>query len=331
MPRVADRLPALAGLIDFRNRTALEERCGFLPPAANRQISVTGPAALGTAAGLQPWAVAGAGVGIASGREMAVIGDVRLDNRPELASQLGTSPDRSDCEMVLDAWSRWGPAAVDRLRGDYVFAVWSTEHDELDLVRGPLPRDRCFIDPGRGGSPSPLARSCLPMCKEPGWRSTSTLPRASSPASPSPERRRSSPASSGSNRPAGFTSTRPISVWSGSGARSGPSPGRAPTMTSPMNSATSSTRRCVCARRGGPGWSPRISARAATAAPSPLRPLRCWGGAANGCSRSRALRERASRVPDSTIAWMTKASSRARRQRSIRTLSMSSCGRGHAF
>ena len=83
MTRVADRLPALAGLIDFRNRTALEERCGFLLPAANRQISVTGPAALGTTAGLQPWAVAGAGVGIASGREMAVIGDVRLDNRPK--------------------------------------------------------------------------------------------------------------------------------------------------------------------------------------------------------------------------------------------------------
>ncbi|HWU93291.1 MAG TPA: hypothetical protein VN106_08615, partial [Sphingomicrobium sp.] len=125
MTRVADRLPALAGLIDFRNRADLKERCGALLPSANRQISILGSTALGTAAGALPWCAEDAGVGMVSRGEVVIVGDVRLDNRVVLASELGTPWGQSDCEVLLAAWLRWGPAAVDRLRGDYVFALWS--------------------------------------------------------------------------------------------------------------------------------------------------------------------------------------------------------------
>ena len=151
MTGVADRLPALAGLIDFRNRTDLKERCGALLPSANRKIAIAGPAAFGTAAGAQPWCADNAGVHMVSRPEVVIVGDVRLDNRLALASELGTASGQSDCEIVLAACSRWGgAAAVDRLRGDYVFALWSEARDELELVRGPLSAGQLFYRSGPG-------------------------------------------------------------------------------------------------------------------------------------------------------------------------------------
>jgi asparagine synthase (glutamine-hydrolysing) len=48
----------------------------------------------------------------------------------------------SDTEVLLRAWQRWGPAALDRLDGMYAFAIWDNHARRLHLVR-----DRLGIKP----------------------------------------------------------------------------------------------------------------------------------------------------------------------------------------
>jgi asparagine synthase (glutamine-hydrolysing) len=44
----------------------------------------------------------------------------------------------SDTEVVLEAWRRWGPAALPRFRGMFAFAIHDAETGDLTLVRDPL-------------------------------------------------------------------------------------------------------------------------------------------------------------------------------------------------
>ena len=44
----------------------------------------------------------------------------------------------SDTEVVLEAWRHWGPAALDRFRGMFAFALADTATGELVLARDPL-------------------------------------------------------------------------------------------------------------------------------------------------------------------------------------------------
>ena len=44
----------------------------------------------------------------------------------------------SDTEVVLESWRRWGPAALDRFRGMFAFALADTATGELVLARDPL-------------------------------------------------------------------------------------------------------------------------------------------------------------------------------------------------
>lgn len=56
-----------------------------------------------------------------------VTADARLDNRGELLQALGLS-DRAavtgDGQLILAAYLRWGMACLERLRGDFAFALW---------------------------------------------------------------------------------------------------------------------------------------------------------------------------------------------------------------
>ena len=68
---------------------------------------------------------------------VAIAGDVRLDGREALrralrlgAGSAGTSPihagvpSAGDLELIVAAYSTWGAAAVERLRGDFSFVLW---------------------------------------------------------------------------------------------------------------------------------------------------------------------------------------------------------------
>lgn len=72
---------------------------------------------------------------IESGRFMFVA-DARLDNRQELLSALricGT--DVPDSNILLQAWLRWGENCLNRLVGDFAFALWDSEEQRLILAR----------------------------------------------------------------------------------------------------------------------------------------------------------------------------------------------------
>jgi asparagine synthase (glutamine-hydrolysing) len=69
----------------------------------------------------------------------ALIADVRLDNRQELAVELGFSSQRSatmaDSAMLLAAWQRWHEECVEHLSGAFSFAVWNEQEHHLFLAR----------------------------------------------------------------------------------------------------------------------------------------------------------------------------------------------------
>jgi asparagine synthase (glutamine-hydrolysing) len=58
--------------------------------------------------------------------------------RRELVAEGATFRTRSDTEVVLEAWRRWGTEAPARFRGMFAFAVHDAETGDLTLVRDPL-------------------------------------------------------------------------------------------------------------------------------------------------------------------------------------------------
>ncbi|MEG3180504.1 asparagine synthetase B family protein [Sphingomonas sp. LT1P40] len=76
----------------------------------------------------------------ASGR-YAMVADLRLDNRPELAESLGIAAERlksmADSDVALAAWERWGSEAIPRLVGDFAIVVWDRDARVLHLARDP--------------------------------------------------------------------------------------------------------------------------------------------------------------------------------------------------
>lgn len=79
----------------------------------------------------EPWAEAGGPLLLAA--------DVRIDNRDELLDALGL--DRAsaggDSWLLHAGWSLWGEGLLERLNGDFAFAVWESERQRLTLVRDP--------------------------------------------------------------------------------------------------------------------------------------------------------------------------------------------------
>jgi asparagine synthase (glutamine-hydrolysing) len=75
--------------------------------------------------------------------------DARLDNRMELVRQLRLNPDesrhRSDSEIILLSYAKWGADCVRYLLGDFAFAIWDAAEQHLFLARDPLgARDLCL-------------------------------------------------------------------------------------------------------------------------------------------------------------------------------------------
>lgn len=69
-----------------------------------------------------------------------IVADVRLDGREELIDELKLAnrevrSNAPDCDLILDAYAAWGTACLDRLRGDYSFALWDAERRRLFCAR----------------------------------------------------------------------------------------------------------------------------------------------------------------------------------------------------
>jgi asparagine synthase (glutamine-hydrolysing) len=69
----------------------------------------------------------------------SLVADVRLDNREQLAAELGLSAQSTvvmaDSDMLLAAWQHWGEQCVDHLSGAFSFAVWNEQEQHLFLAR----------------------------------------------------------------------------------------------------------------------------------------------------------------------------------------------------
>ena len=70
-------------------------------------------------------------------RSVCLVADVRLDNRADLARQLGlVHPEAlSDSAFLLEAWLRWGESCLDYLIGAFAFAVWIPARQQLFAAR----------------------------------------------------------------------------------------------------------------------------------------------------------------------------------------------------
>src|ERR1700752_2824423 len=67
-------------------------------------------------------------------------GDLRLDGRRELLGQIaGKEPaidvDATSEELLLRAWARWGGGCLDRVIGDFSFALWDANEGSLWCAR----------------------------------------------------------------------------------------------------------------------------------------------------------------------------------------------------
>lgn len=84
--------------------------------------------------------------------QWAIVADARIDNRDELAEQLGLGPHQalSDAALIGHAYDAWGAAFVDRLLGDFAVAIWSPGRQILTLLRDPTGQRPLHFHAGRG-------------------------------------------------------------------------------------------------------------------------------------------------------------------------------------
>ncbi len=76
---------------------------------------------------------------VARWRQWVAVGDVRLDNREEVAALAGHAPlDVSDLVLVLAALDTRGPDCVDRFHGDFAFVAWDARGQKLVAARDPF-------------------------------------------------------------------------------------------------------------------------------------------------------------------------------------------------
>lgn len=69
----------------------------------------------------------------------AITADARIDNRDQLISELGLdrilASELSDSQLILKAYLKWGKLSPAKLLGDYTFAIWDIDAQELFCAR----------------------------------------------------------------------------------------------------------------------------------------------------------------------------------------------------
>jgi asparagine synthase (glutamine-hydrolysing) len=70
---------------------------------------------------------------------LVLVADIRLDCRDELIGALGLPADEAgqtcDAAILLASLERWGESALDRIAGDFAFALWDARAQKLLLAR----------------------------------------------------------------------------------------------------------------------------------------------------------------------------------------------------
>jgi asparagine synthase (glutamine-hydrolysing) len=100
----------------------------------------------------------------------ALVADVRLDNREEIARELGFPREQTrvmaDSDVLLAAWLRWQEECVDHLAGAFTFAVWNQKQQHLFLARdhtGERPLYYSSTGTSFGFASMPKGLHCLPF------------------------------------------------------------------------------------------------------------------------------------------------------------------------
>lgn len=76
-----------------------------------------------------------------SAAAVAITCDARIDNRSELIHSCGLSGpagDIADSELILAAYERWGESCVEKLVGDFSFAIWDARKHHIFCARDHL-------------------------------------------------------------------------------------------------------------------------------------------------------------------------------------------------
>ncbi len=136
-------IPAMSGLFDRRRGTRRTAQA----LAASAQPVQTGRGLGESARTYHDGAVELAGVtSVDQASGTVCLGSARVDNRAELLRALGlrvaewgaTTPARlnhDDTHLLHAAYLKWGPACVDRIYGDWSFALWTPQERRLFLAR----------------------------------------------------------------------------------------------------------------------------------------------------------------------------------------------------
>jgi len=77
---------------------------------------------------------------LTSDSETTITADARIDNRQDLIIELGlnSSAEITDSQLILAAYDKWGKACVEKLIGDFAFAIWDAQHQRLFCARDHL-------------------------------------------------------------------------------------------------------------------------------------------------------------------------------------------------
>lgn len=132
-------MTAFAGVVDARAPPSLAPLATAMMHAMSHRIG----------GGSGVWAGEGATLGSGAPRwtsaaaagprilgPLTLAGDVRLDNRDDLAAGLEATGD--DADLLLAAYARWGDGCAERLLGDFAFAVWDARARRLFCARDSL-------------------------------------------------------------------------------------------------------------------------------------------------------------------------------------------------
>lgn len=91
-----------------------------------------------------------------------------LELRRELEQLGATFTTRSDTEVLLEAWRHWGPAALERFRGMFAFAIYDRASARLTLARDHFGIKPLFI--ARDGARLAFASELKALTRLPGFR-----------------------------------------------------------------------------------------------------------------------------------------------------------------